>query len=62
MQKLYELIKQVYHYEKQAYIETKYLSNILFLFAFMVSLINYFNNSIKTQPGIYPRCLDRRSI
>ena len=42
MQKLYELIKQVYHYEKQAYIETKYLSNILFLLAFMVSLINYY--------------------
>lgn len=57
MQKLYELIKQVYHYEKQAHIETKYLSNILFWFAFMVLLINYFNNSIKTQPGIYVFCI-----
>lgn len=57
MPKFRELIHQVYLYEKGTAIENKYLSNVLFWFAFMIFAINYFNNSLDTNPGIYIFCL-----
>lgn len=57
MKKVKELIQQVYRYEKQAEIETRYLSNVLYWFALMVLLINWFNNSLQKNPGIYIFCL-----
>lgn len=57
MQKIKELIREVYHYEKKTEIETRYLSNVLLWFCLMVFLINLFNNSMKKNPGIYIFCL-----
>ena len=57
MQKVRELILEVYHYEKKTEIETRYLSNVLLWFALMVFLINLFNNSMEKNPGIYIFCL-----
>lgn len=57
MQKIKELIREVYHYEKKSEIETRYLSNVLLWFCLMVFLINLFNNSMKKNPGIYIFCL-----
>lgn len=51
MQKVRELILEVYHYEKKTEIETRYLSNVLLWFALMVFLINLFNNSMEKNPG-----------
>ena len=57
MQKIKELIREVYHYEKKTEIETRYLSNVLLWFCLMVFLINLFNNGMKKNPGIYIFCL-----
>ena len=57
MTKIRELIREVYHYETHAAIENKYLSNVLFWFAFMVLAINHFNNSLDSNPGIYIFCI-----
>ena len=57
MQKIKELIREVYHYEKKTEIETRYLSNVLLWFCLMVFLINLFNNSMKKNLGIYIFCL-----
>lgn len=57
MQKIKELIREVYHYEKKSEIETRYLSNVLLWFCLMVFLINLFNNGMKKNPGIYIFCL-----
>ena len=57
MQKIKELIREVYHYEKKSEIETRYLSNVLLWFCLMVFLINLFSNSMKENPGIYIFCL-----
>ena len=57
MQKVRELILEVYHYEKKTEIETRDLSNVLLWFALMVFLINLFNNSMEKNPGIYIFCL-----
>ena len=57
MLKLKELILQIYDYEKHTEIETRYLSNVLYWFSFMVLMINFFNNSFKNNPGIYIFCI-----
>lgn len=57
MQKIKELIREVYHYEKKTEIETRYLSNVLLWFCLMVFLINLLNNGMKKDPGIYIFCL-----
>ena len=44
MKKVKELIQQVYRYEKQAEIETRYLSNVLYWSFFLLMFVNEAND------------------